>query len=340
MINLPEIPIKTLLKFFYITGGVLVVAFLFLCFEFYIPVNPSSTETITFTLEKGWSNKQIASALEEAGLIRNGYFFKLYAVMSFKHLQMQAGDYRFSPKMSLHQIANKMAKGQIIRDIIVIPEGWDIKDIGKYLESKGLCLQQDFETLANKNYSKEYVFLKQNPQGASLEGYLFPDTYQIEKDANCQDVLKLMLSNFDKKLTSEMRLEIQKQNKSLFDIITMASIIEKEARTSEDRVIVSGIFWKRLSVGMALQSCATVNYITGKNDPGISLADMQINSLYNTYKYRGLPKGPISNPGLDSINASIYPTESEYWYFLSNGKTIFSKTLEEHNQAKALYLGG
>jgi len=312
--------------------------FLFICFEFYIPVNPSSHLIVSFTIEKGWTNDVIAANLKKLGLIRSSYFFKLYALMSFKHVQMQAGEYDLSPKMSIHDIANKMAFGKIAENNIVILEGWTIKTIGQYLESKDICKQENFVYAANKEYSGDFDFLIDKPKSSSLEGYLFPDTYGISKDATCEDIIGLMLSNFSKKLTPELRVEISNQQKTVFEIVTMASVIEKEGRNISDKEIISGIFWKRISAGIALQSCATVNYITGKNDPGVSLQDMQIDSLYNTYKYRGLPKGPISNPGIDSIKSAIYPKQTDYWYFLADGKTIFSKTLQEHNEAKAKYL--
>jgi len=147
-----------------------------------------------------------------------------------------------------------------------------------------------------------------------------------------------MLSNFEKKLTQELKDEIQKQKKSVFDIITMAAMLEKEVRTLSDKKIVSGILWKRLEAGMPLQIDATINYITGKSDPGATIKDTKIDSPYNTYKYKGLPKGPISNPGMSSITAAIEPTDSPYWFYLSDGATYFSKTLEEHNVNKAKYL--
>ena len=134
-----------------------------------------------------------------------------------------------------------------------------------------------------------------------------------------------------------MRTEIANQKKSIFDIVTMASLLEKEVSTLSDKKIVSGILWKRLSISMPLQLDSTIIYITG--NPNISAKDKLVNSPYNTYKYYGLPKGPISNPGIDSITAAIYPTQTNYLYYLTDGKTIFSETLEEHNAAKAEYLG-
>lgn len=335
MKDFSKISIQFLKKVTSIIGTIFLLLVLYVCFEIYIPLNPGSHETIIYTVPKGWGDDQIATNLQELGIIRSSYFFKFYSILSLKHSQLQAGEYSLSSNMSAHNIANKMAQGDVIRDNVVIPEGWDTKDIGKYLESKGICTQKYFISLTRGDYSEEFDFLSDKPENVGLEGYLFPDTYEIAKGETCEDILFKMLANFDKKLTPELRAEIKNQKKSIFDIVTMASIIEKEVATLEDKKIVSGIFWKRLKINMPLQSCATINYITGKNDPGALLQDIKIDSPYNTYKYYGLPKGPISNPGIDSITAAVYPKRTNYLYYLSdNGKTIFSETLEQHNKAK------
>ena len=353
-----KVSVKFIKKIALIIAGVLLPALFFACFEIYIPVNPGSHETISFTAQKGWGDDEIAINLQKLGIIRSSYFFEFYVVLSLKHSALQAGEYNLSPKMSIHDIANKMAQGDIIRDKVIILEGWDEKDIGKYLESKGICpatrdpaqrdSQDDFLALVKKDYSDEFSaqggpasgwdFLKDKPKDADLEGYLFPDTYEISKGENCEDILIFLLANFDKKLTPELKTEIKNQEKSIFDIITMASMIEKEVRTPDDKKIVSGILWKRLAIGMPLQLDATINYITDKSDASVLTKDTKIDSPYNTYKYKGLPKGPISNPGINSIIAAIYPTQTNYWYYLSDGKTHFSETLEQHNAAKAKYL--
>ena len=154
------------------------------------------------------------------------------------------------------------------------------------------------------------------------------------------DLAEMMRANFEKKLTPDLRAKIEEQGKTIFEIITMASIIEKEVITLEDKKLVSGILWKRIGIGMPLQSCATISYITGKKTTKVSVEETQIDSPYNTYKYAGLPIGPICNPGMDSIIAAIEPEQSPYWYHLSTleGETIFSRTFEEHNIAKAKYL--
>lgn len=312
--------------------------FLFACFEIYVPLNPISHETITFTVEKGWGDTEISKSLEKLGIIRSSYFFRIYTLSSFKHSELKAGKYILSSRMSTYRIAQKMARGDVIKEKIVIFEGWDINDMAEYFDSKDICKKDDFIQATNKDYSDEFDFLKDKPKDIGLEGFLFPDTYEISEDGNCDEIVVMMLSNFEKKLTAELRTKIQEQNKSIFDIITMASIIEKEVRSLSDKKIVSGILWKRIDAGMPLQVDCTINYITGKSDPGATIRDTKIDSPYNTYMYRGLPKGPISSPGINSITAALEPKSSPYWFYLSDGVTIFSKTLEEHNTAKAKYL--
>jgi UPF0755 protein len=333
-----KISIQFFKKVVSIALTVLLLVFFFICFEVYVPINPGSHETITFTVQKGWGDNEIASNLQKLKIIRSGYFFKFYVILSLKHSSLQAGDYSLSPKMSAYEIANKMAQGDIIKDKAVILEGWDIKDIGKYLESKGICSKDYFISLTQKDYSDEFGFLQDKPKGVGLEGYLFPDTYEISKGETCEDILNIMLENFDQKLTPELRAEIAKTQgvpqKSIFDIVTMASLLEKEVKSLDDKKIVSGILWKRLEIGMPLQLDSTIVYIT--SDANISAKDKTINSPYNTYKYAGLPEGPISNPGIESITAAIYPKQTNYWYYLTDGKTIYSETLEQHNKAKSM----
>ena len=333
--NFSKISLKFLKKVALIIVFVLLLAFFFVYFEIYVPMNPNSHETIIFTVEKGWGDDEIADNLQKLGLIRSYNFFELYVITSLKHNSLQAGRYNFSSRMSIYDIVNKMVSGDVIKDALVILEGWDKKDIAKYLELKGICEQDYFVSLTKKDYLEEFDFLGDKPKDATLEGYLFPDTYEISSREGCEDILNAMLVNFEKKLSPDLRAEIINQKKSIFDIITMASLLEKEVRTLSDKKIVSGILWKRLSIGMPLQLDATINYITDKNSPSVTIKDTKIDSPYNTYKYKGLPAGPISNPGITSITAAIYPTVTKYWFYLSDGKTHFSETLDQHNRAKS-----
>ena len=297
-----------------ITGFVLAI---------YLPKAPLSEKQVIFEIEKGEGSKDIAVNLEKEGLINWGPIFRLYVLLTKVSGKLQAGNYSLSPSMSIPEIAEKIAKGDVIKEEITIIEGWNLRDIGWYFENKGMFQAEEFYD-----------------EMAELEGYLFPDTYQIIKNATLEEIVKKMTDNFDEKLQQELKDEIEKQGKTIFGIITMASLIEKEVRTKEDKELVSGILWKRLESGVPLQVDATIVYITKNKTVKISKQDTEIDSPYNTYKYAGLPIGPICNPGLESIKAAIYPKTSSYWYYLSTpeGETIFSRTLEEHNIAKAKYL--
>lgn len=329
---------KQLKKIGKIAGLVLAAACIIVFFEIYIPVNPFSRTTITYEVKKGLGDDEIAKDLKKINLIRSEFFFRFYVVSSFRHSSLQAGKYNLSARMSSYDIVKKLSNGDTIKNMATILEGWDKKDISDYLEEKGFCKKEEFLSLSKNDYSGEFEFLKDKPKNADLEGYLFPDTYEFAEGETCQNVLEIMLSNFDKKLMPELRGEIKKKDKTIFGIVTMASLIEKEVGPMADKKIVSGILWKRISIGMPLQLDCTINYITGKSDPAARIKDTQIDSPYNTYKYYGLPKGPISNPGINSIIAAIYPTKTDYLYYLSDGITHYSATFEEHQAKKALYL--
>jgi len=339
--------IKRLLKtnpvfryFFYVACSFIIIIFLLTLWEIFVPRAPISNYTITYVAKSGEGDDEIARDLENQGIIKSNYFFRFYVVVSFQHSRLQAGRYLLSPNMSVYEIVKKMVSGDVIRQKITILEGWDLTDIKKYFESKDVLSKEEFKELVKQDFSNRFDFLKEKPKDVSLEGYLFPDTYEVYQGESGEEIFKNILANFDKKITPDLREEIIRQKKSLFEIITVASMIEKEVKTLNDKKIVSGIIWKRLKLGMPLQIDATINYITGKNDAGALIKDTKIDSPYNTYKYKGLPKGPISNPGMESILAAISPKDSLYLFYLSgfDGKTIFSKTLSEHNAARVKYL--
>ena len=331
-----KIKIRVLKRIISVTLYIFLLGLIVFAWEIYFPVDSNFAEDVEFRAQKGEGDEEIAIRLEEQGIIKNNYFFRIYTIISGNDSKLQAGNYSLSPAMTIPEIIKKFVSGDVIKQKITIFEGWDIKDIEKYLVEKEICTAEEFEEALIKDYSSEFTFLKEKPLTVGLEGYLFPDTYNISLEEKAEDIIRIMLSNFNKKLNTGLSEQIISQKKTIFEVITMASIIEKEVRTMDDKKIVAGIFWKRIGVDMALQSCATVNYVTGKNDPGVSIKDTQIDSPYNTYKYKGLPLGPISNPGLDSILAAIYPEKTSYWYYQAgyNGKTIFSKTYKEHSNAK------
>lgn len=295
-----------------------------------------------FIVAKGETVKQVATNLRTNNLISSEFYFRYLAWRGKQ--KILAGEYSLSPKFNAREILKVLSSGQALSQekTITIVEGWDIKDIGAYLKNGKFISAADFTGLAKRNLGDwKFDFLSDAPAKAGLEGFLFPDTYKIFPDSKADDIIRKTLDNFDKKLTPAMRAEIKRQKKTAYEIVTMASIIEKEVRTAEDMKIVSGLFWNRIGYGMPLQSDASLSYILEDKIGAHTFEDLKIDSPYNTYKYRGLPPGPISNPGFKAIEAAIYPAPTEYNYFLSDpatGKTVFSKSLEEHNRNKAKYL--
>lgn len=311
-----------------------------------LPADLNGKEEI-FILNKGQSVSQIADNLRKENLIKSSLYFKY--VIWRDRLKIKAGEYLISPKLSAREIIKLLTAGESISQEkkITIIEGWNLKDIGVYLEKNQVADAKNFSLLASaplNSWKFDFAkpeFLNQTPGQADLEGYLFPDTYRISKDASSEEIIYKMLANFNKKFTPEMRAEIKRQKKTIHEIVVMASIIEKEVRTAEDMKIVSGIFLDRIKSGLPLQSDASLSYILEDKIGGHTFEQTKIDSPYNTYKYRGLPPGPIANPGLNAIRAAIYPAETDYVYFLSDqttGKTIYSRTLEEHNLNKYKYL--
>jgi len=301
-------------KIIFSTIFILFLGLFFLWQGIYLPKSSALVEEKLFLVEKGQSLFQIGENLEKEGLIKNKFFFDFYLFLKEAQKKLQAGEYLISPSESIAEVAKKIISGDTARISVTIPEGFTVKQIEEKLNLK--------------------------LPGENLEGFLFPDTYQFPLMVSGEEVVKKMRDNFEKKLTPDLREEIERQGKTIFEIVTLASLIEKEVKTKEDRELVSGILWKRLKNNILLQVDATITYLTGKKTTKIPMEDLQIDSPYNTYKYKGLPLGPICNPGLDSIKAAIYPKNSEYWYYLSTpeGETIFSKTLAEHNTAQAKYL--
>ena len=310
------------------------------------PANANGQEQI-FTVNQGEGASQIAINLKKENLIKSPLYFK-YVIWRGPP-KIKAGEYLISPRLTASEIIKLLTAGEAIsrEKSIRIIEGWKLKDMGAYLEKNQIAAAENFMVLAGaplNDWKFDFAkpeFLNDAPQRANLEGYLFPDTYRISKDGSAQEIVHKMLINFDKKMTPEMRAEIKRQKKTIYEIVTMASVIEKEVRSIYDMKIVSGIFWNRIKNGQALESCATLAYILGVNKAQYSIEDTKAASPYNTYAYRGLPPGPIANPGLNAVMAAIYPEDTNYNYFLSDpttGQTIYGKTLKEHNINKYKYL--
>jgi len=256
--------------------------------------------------------------------------FVIYSGMKYQDAQKQAKLNAKAPDIS-----------------ITFPEGWTVNQMGDYLQKENITTTTAF-VLAEKSFDiSGYPDLTSKPKTSDLEGFLFPDTYFVPANpAAGQNINKIIiqksLDNFSKKITPEMAAQATANGMDLYKTITLASIIEKETGADpEEKKIVAGIFYNRLNANIALGSDATVNYITGKSSASVSNLDTRIDSPYNTYKYTGLPPGPICNPGLTSIMAALYPTKTDYMYFLTDpatGKAVFAVTYEEHLKNKQKYL--
>jgi len=310
-------------------------------FYLYCPPTDFNSDLIV-TIDGGSSAKQIAKELKSRGAIRSVIFFNFFAGLTKAEKKLIAGEHQIKAKSSIKEILRQLqSKSNLSRERnITIIEGWRVKEIRDYLLEAGVVSQADFdEAVAVGDWRSQYDFLHDS-KIKSLEGFLFPDTYRIFTDASAQNIIKKMLDNFDLKLTIAMRDELATQKRSIYEAVILASIIEREALYDEDRFIIAGIFLNRLQEGIGLQSDATVNYVTGKKTARPSYADLQVDSTYNTYKYRGLPPGPISNPGLSSLKAAVYPEQSDYFYFLTDsaGRAHFAKTYEGHQQNIVKYL--
>jgi UPF0755 protein len=288
---------------------------------------------INFQIIKGDGVKEIGINLEKEDLISGKIFFYLYVKAHDFSDKMMPGEYNLSGSMTIPEIVHKITTKKDDSVRITFPEGWGMDKMAERLNENGLDGKGFLEISNNqKSFEDKYSYLK-DKKNLTLEGYLFPDTYFFKKETQAEEIVAKLLDNFDKKINEKLKEDIEKQNKTLEDIIIMASIIEMEVKDSKDRRLVSGIFWNRMKIGMPLQSDITLTYALGVKKKQYSLEDTRFDSPYNTYKNKGLPPGPINNPGIDAILASIYPENSPYLYFLSNpetGETVFSKNFEEH----------
>lgn len=294
---------------------------------------------VIFEIEPGDSSASISKRMKDRGLIWNELFFRYYMKDHKLSGNIISGNYELSGEMTIPEIAFIITHEKNREVKITFPEGWDSRKMSERLSANGFPENEFLEIVKNPptELTKKYSFFSLLPGGTSLEGYLFPDTYFFSQKSGAGEVIGKILNNFDNQFDPSLREEIKRQKKSLNEIVTMASIIEKEVKNDEDRKIVGGIFWNRIKNGQPLQSCATISYILGVSKEQYSFEDTRIESPYNTYLNQGLPPGPISNPGISSIRAAIYPEETNYNYFLSDpetGKTIFSKNIEEHNANK------
>lgn len=274
------------------------------------------------SIREGMSISEIAEELKKEELIISSSLFKSIARITGKDTSLRSGHFSFPQKASLFDILHILTEPTSPELSFTVPEGYSVFDIDKKLHQEDLIAKGDFIRTA-----KIY------------EGYLFPDTYFIfRENFTPEQLIEKMRANFEKKIDKEMRHQINQSGRTLGEIVSMASILEREVRTSEDFAIVSGILWKRLDNGWPIQADATLLY--GKNSPQITRKDLASDDPYNTRKLKGLPPTPIGNPGIATIRASIFPQESPYWFYLTDerGNVHYASTNEEHNENRRKYL--
>lgn len=303
-----------------------------------------ATQIERFEVKQGENALDLGARLEQAGLVSSRYAFvwHLLTVNKFHHLV--AGQYALSGTLSIPDIVFLITEGKIVStDVrITFPEGWTAKKMADRLTANTLP-GANFLYLVNHplpEWQKQFDFLAELPPGASLEGFLFPDTYLFNPQASGQTIVEALLKNFGKKVDMSLREALRVHQKDIFSAVTLASVIENEVQSESDRRQVSDIFLRRLAVGQPLQSDATIKYILDVDKIQHSFDETRTPSPYNTYIHPGLPVGPISSPGLVSLRSVAYPESNTYFYFLSDaktGETIYSKTYAEHVANKAAH---
>jgi len=290
-------------------------------------------------IPKGSSLKTIAGILEKENLIKDSLVFELYCKLHDKSDSIKAGKYSIKTSMSVSEIVEAIStSSNAIEDTVkfTIPEGYKLDQIIEKLSSLGVVSREELESaLDSKKY--DYGFIEQIPEREKkLEGYLFPDTYEIYKDTTAEDIIDKLLGRFDKVFKEEYRSRAKELGMSMDQVVVLASIIEREAKLDNERKTISAVFHNRLKKNMLLQSCATVQYLFKEQKEVLTYKDLEIESPYNTYINTGLPPGPIASPGLKSIEAALYPEKVDYLYFVArnDGSHIFTKTYSEHINAQ------
>jgi UPF0755 protein len=302
---------------------------------------PAGSDVASVEVTEGEGAADIGRRLEEAGVIQSARLFDVLAALMGVEDEMVAGRYEFDIGMPTLQVIGRLRRGATMPLTVTVPEGLRSEEVALLMEQKGIVSADEFRSaLASEQY--EFDFLAERPPGAGLEGYLFPATYGFSRGVSAEEVVQRMLAAFDAQVTPELRQAAQATGLSLYQAVTLASIVEREAVKPDERPIIASVFLNRLRLGMPLEADPTVQYALA-NDPanverfgfwkqGLTLEDLQVDSPYNTYVNGELPPGPICNPGLASLEAVAHPAQTNYLYFVArdDGSHVFAETLEEH----------
>lgn len=312
--------------------------------------SPVAARTVPFTIPIGATASDIAQGLREASLIRSDLLFQVLVERRGLEGAFRQGTFLLRSDMTLDEIVRALSTATAVDQTVTFPEGWRLEEIAERLADQTEIDDLEFLRLAREGapaFASDFDFLASLPAGQSLEGYLFPDTYQIDGSSNAHNLIRRMLRRFDEVVTPEIRADAAGNGLSVHNLLTLASIIEREAVLDEERPVISGVFHNRLARGIPLQADPTAQYAIGRTGPGgrwwkpdIDGDDLRTQSPYNTYVVNGLPPGPIAAPGLASIIAAARPESTPYIFFVArgDGSHAFSETLEEHTRNIERYL--
>lgn len=305
------------------------------------PVDPKSKNKVSVTVEKGQSTEGIGESLHEKGLINSVFSFKLKSKMAGNDGKYQPGVYSLSKSQSIDEMMNVIVSGKSDVTRFTIPEGYTTEQTKNALVKTELVTEESFWD-AVEDTELDYEFLKDAPNDErKLEGFLYPDTYEVYKNATADDIIHRMLAQFDSLFSDEFYKRAKELNMSVRDIVTIASLIERETKVPDERAKVASVIYNRIDKGMYLQIDATIQYILDEPKEHLLYSDLKIESPYNTYLYDGLPPGPICSPRLDSIKAALYPDKTDYLYYVAtpelDGTHNFSATAAEFEKNKAAY---
>ena len=304
---------------------------------------PGDDTTVAVNIPSGSSTGRIASILEENGIVGSATNFKYFVKFSGNDGKLQAGDYTLSPSMTGEQLVQSLLYGKNNTLKFTIPEGYSAEQTAKALADKGFGSYDAFmDVIENGDFSYDFIDkLGYNGQGSRLEGVLFPNTYEVYEGASEYQIIDCMLKEFDKEFTAEDYARMDAMGLSLRDALSVASIVEREAKIDSDRPLIASVIYNRLNIGMKLQMCSTVQYILGEPKEFLTNKDISIDHPYNTYKNAGLPPGPICSPGKASIEAALNPASTDYIYFVVSekldGSHNFSSNAKDFEKDKAAY---
>ncbi len=298
------------------------------------PYRGHRPEKVFVDIPRGTSRWGVADILRRNDVIRSRLAFALFSEWHYRR-RPQAGEYFFDHPLNSREAFWKIARGQIYVHTVTVPEGWTMFDIAAELEQQGVCSREDFLAAAHNTS----LVADLAPGASSLEGFLFPSTYEFTRRATCEQAVKRMVQNFRAVWETLDTAGGTQQAASLTpaQVVTLASLVERETPKAEERPLVAGVFYNRLRLGDPLQCDPTVQYameLAGHPEKNVHAVDLRVDSPYNTYKHRGLPPGPIANPGEASLRAALGPASTDYLYFVANddGGHFFSRTLAEHNR--------